>query len=90
MMDSKIVTTVDFQQVVVLVLIACAAFYLAKSLFASLKAIWSGKGSCESGCGKCGFAGKSSQTPIQVQPNFTKRRSMPMENIIPLSDKNRE
>ena len=46
----------DWQQIVTLTLAAVAGVYLGRSAWRSIRAALSGKGGCESGCGKCGFA----------------------------------
>ena len=69
----------ELQQIVALLIVAAAALFLARNFVRSLRAFLSGKGGCESGCGKCGFAPRDDRS--SVRPAAPSR-----PNIIPLTD----
>lgn len=66
------------QQIIVCGVVGVAAVYLGRRLAGSVRAFLSGKGGCESGCGKCGYAGKG----ISERKSAVSRPS----EIIPLSE----
>jgi len=69
----------DIQQIIALMIVAVAAVYLGRNAWRAWQAFRSGKGGCESGCGKCAFAVKELRGR---KPSITSSAL----NIIPLSE----
>jgi hypothetical protein len=59
------------QQLITLIIVAAAAVYLGRNLFASARNFFSNKSEGCPGCGKCAFADKPrAQTPASSRPNL--------------------